>query len=183
MADIPNPTVRIVRIDGEDYQNFPLFDIPEGTVLTVDQNDEEYYVRHLGVAKVYPAKPQGDADCDSLTIQPSEETPDHTFFNYPDVVSPTTGAVLVNKLNATTDLFSYSQGLEYPKNGDADNDGILNYLDAFPEDDTKSLDADHDLVADSEDTTNGTTPFLQDWTNHKHLDKAIYSNYNKQPQN
>ena len=184
LTDLPNPTFRIVRIDGEDYQNFPLFDIPEGTVLTVDQNGEEYYVRHLGVAKVYPAKPQGDADCDSLSIQPSEDTPDHTFFNYPDVVSPTTGAVLVNKLNATTDLFSYSQGLEYPKNGDADNDGILNYLDAFPEDDTKSLDADHDLVADSEDTTaNGTTPFLQDWTNHKHLDKAIYSNYFKQPQN
>ena len=181
------PTFRIVRINGEDYQNFPLFDIPEGTVLTVDggdQDGEEYYVRHLGVAKVYPAKPQGDADCDSLTIQPSEDTPDHTFFNYPEVVSPRTGAVLVNKLNATTDLFSFSQGLEYPKNGDADNDGILNYLDAFPEDATKSLDADHDLVADSEDTTaNGTTPFLQDWTNHKHLDKAIYSNYQKQPQN
>ena len=60
-------------------------------------------------------------------------------------------------------IYYLSARLEYPKNGDADNDGILNYLDAFPEDATK-VDADHDLVADSEDTTaNGTTPFLQDW--------------------
>ena len=36
LQDDPNPTLRIVRINGEDYQNFPLFDIPEGTVLTVD---------------------------------------------------------------------------------------------------------------------------------------------------
>ena len=184
MLDIPNPTVRIVRINGEDYQNFPLFDIPEGTVLTVDQTGAEYYVRHLGVAKVYPAKPQGDTDCNSLTIQASMDTPDHKFFNYPNVVSPRTGAVLVNKLNTTTDLFSYSKGLKYTKNGDADNDGIPNYLDAFPEDATKSLDADHDFIDDSEDTNaNGTTPFLQDWTNHKHFEKAIYSNYLKQPQN
>jgi len=182
MLDIPNPTVRIVRINGEDYQNFPLFDIPEGTVLTVDQTGAEYYVRHLGVAKVYPAKPQGDTDCNSLTIQASMDTPDHTFFNYPNVVSPRTGAVLVNKLNTTTDLFIYSKGLKYTKNGDADNDGIPNYLDAFPEDATKSLDADHDFDDDSEDA-NGTTPFLQDWTNHKYLEKAIYSNYLKQPQN
>ena len=42
----------------------------------------------------------------------------------------------------------------------------------------KSLDADHDLVDDAEDI-NGTTPFQQDWTNYKHLEKAIYSNYLK----
>ena len=65
----PNPTAQIVRINGHDYQNFPLFDVPEGTVLTIDNpgvDGNEYYVRQLGVAKVYPAKPQGDADCDSL---------------------------------------------------------------------------------------------------------------------
>jgi len=177
----PNPTAQIVRINGHDYQNFPLFDIPEGTVLTIDNpgvDGNEYYVRQLGVAKVYPAKPQGDADCDSLTIQASLTTPDHTFFNYPVVATPKTGAVLVNKLNATKDLFSQSQGSYYPKDGDADNDGVLNYLDAFPTDPLKSLDADHDLVDDADDP-NGITPFQQDWTNYKHLEKAIYSNYLK----
>ena len=179
----PNPTAQIVRINGHDYQNFPLFDVPEGTVLTIDNpgvDGNEYYVRQLGVAMVYPAKPQGDADCDSLTIQPSLTTPDHTFFNYPVVATPRTGAVLVNKLNATKDLFSQSRGLalKYSKDGDEDGDGILNYLDAFPIDDSKGLDADHDFIVDTEDI-NGTTPFQQDWTNHKHLDKAIFSNYLK----
>lgn len=177
----PNPTAQIVRINGHDYQNFPLFDVPEGTVLTIDNpgvDGNEYYVRQLGVAKVYPAKPQGDADCDSLTIQPSLTTPDHTFFNYPVVATPRTGAVLVNKLNATKDLFSQSLGNYYSKDGDADSDGVLNYLDAFPTDPLKSIDADHDIVDDAEDI-NGTTPFQQDWTNYKHLEKAIYSNYLK----
>ena len=35
-----------------------------------------------------------------------------------------------------------------------------------------------DIVDDAEDI-NGTTPFQQDWTNYKHLEKAIYSNYLK----
>ncbi len=177
----PNPTAQIVRINGHDYQNFPLFDVPEGTVLTIDNpgvDGNEYYVRQLGVAKVYPAKPQGDADCDSLTIQAPLSTPDHTFFNYPVVATPRTGAVLVNKLNATKDLFSQSLGNYYSKDGDADSDGVPNYLDAFPTDPLKSLDADHDIVDDAEDI-NGTTPFQQDWTNYKHLEKAIYSNYLK----
>jgi len=177
----PNPTAQIFRINGHDYQNFPLFDVPEGTVLTIDNpgvDGNEYYVRQLGVAKVYPAKPQGDADCDSLTIQASLTTPDHTFFNYPVVATPRTGAVLVNKLNATKDLFSQSLGNYYSKDGDADSDGVPNYLDAFPTDPLKSLDADHDIVDDAEDI-NGTTPFQQDWTNYKHLEKAIYSNYFK----
>ena len=177
----PNPTAQIFRINGHDYQNFPLFDVPEGTVLTIDNpgvDGNEYYVRQLGKAKVYPAKPQGDADCDSLTIQPSLTTPDHTFFNYPVVATPRTGAVLVNKLNATKDLFSQSLGNYYSKDGDADSDGVPNYLDAFPTDPLKSIDADHDIVDDAEDI-NGTPPFQQDWTNYKHLEKAIYSNYLK----
>ena len=150
----PNPTAQIVRINGHDYQNFPLFDVPEGTVLTIDNpgvDGNEYYVRQLGVAMVYPAKPQGDADCDSLTIQASLTTPDHTF---------------------------QSLGNYYSKDGDADSDGVPNYLDAFPTDPLKSLDADHDIVDDAEDI-NGTTPFQQDWTNYKYLEIDMYSNYLK----
>ncbi len=168
-----NPTEQIVRINGEDYQNFPLFDVPEGTVLTIDNpgnpaidgydDGNEYYVRQLGDAKVYPARPQGDAECDSLTIQLSKVTPDHKFFNYPVVTTPRTGAVLVNRLTAITDLYSPTQGSYYSKDGDQDNDGVPNYLDAFPTDDQKSLD--------------NAIPFQQDWTNYKYLEIDMYSNY------
>ena len=182
MADIPNPTVRIVRIDGEDYQNFPLFDIPEGTVLTVDggdQDGEEYYVRHLGVNKVYPAKPQGDADCDSLTIQPSEDTPDHTFFNYPTIDVPRVGAVLVNGLenNPTKDI-AFS-GQKWIATNDDDGDGYFNSIDMFPIDPLRNKDSDFDGIEDSED--GNVSPFNFNWP--KHLDKTMFSAYEKNKQN
>jgi hypothetical protein len=101
-----------------------------------------------------------------LTIQPSEVTPDHKFFNYPVVTTPRTGAVLVNRLTAITDLYSPTQGSYYSKDGDQDNDGVPNYLDAFPTDDQKSLD--------------NAIPFQQDWTNFKYLELDMYSNYVKQ---
>ena len=127
----------------------------------------------LGVSKVYPARSLGDAECASLTIQPSLDTPDHTFHNYPVVSTPRTGAILVNRLNATTDIFA--GGIVYSKDGDADEDGVLNYLDAFPENPGKSLDADHDLIADIEDEA--VTIFQPDLTEYKNLDKFLYSNY------
>ena len=36
---------------------------------------------------------------------------------------------------------------------DADKDGVLNFKDAFPEDPSRSADADFDGIDDSEDTT------------------------------
>ena len=169
----------VILIDNNYYQNFPLFDVPEGTILTIDESGgaeysgEEFYIRQLGVSKVYPARSLGDAECASLTIQPSLDTPDHTFHNYPVVSTPRTGAILVNKLNATTDIFA--GGIVYSKDGDADEDGVLNYLDAFPENPGKSLDADHDLIADIEDEA--VTIFQPDLTEYKNLDKFLYSNY------
>ena len=65
----------------------------------------------------------------------------------------------------------------FSKNGDDDGDGVLNYLDAFPEDALKSLDADQDGVDDAVD--NNITPFQPDWTNFKNLGKSLYSNYLK----
>jgi hypothetical protein len=35
---------------------------------------------------------------------------------------------------------------------DSDKDGVLNYLDAFPDDATKSADLDNDGIDDSEDS-------------------------------
>ena len=47
----------------------------------------------------------------------------------------------------SNDLFS--NGVSYPKDGDFDNDGVLNYLDAFPTDPLKSIDNDYDGLEDS----------------------------------
>ena len=71
----------------------------------------------------------------------------------------------------------YLQGKSFSKNGDDDGDGVLNYLDAFPEDALKSLDADQDDVDDAVD--NNITPFQPDWTNFKNSGKSLYSNYLK----
>ena len=166
----------IVLINGEYYQNFPFFDVPEGTVLT-DAQGNEYYIRQLGPRKVYPAKPLGDSDCATLTLQTTLDTPDHKFFNYPVINTPKSGAVLVNKFSSNPLADEYLQGKSFSKNGDDDGDGVLNYLDAFPEDALKSLDADQDGVDDAVD--NNITPFQPDWTNFKHSGKSLYSNYSK----
>ena len=167
----------IVLINGEYYSNFPLFDIPEGTVLTDDQGNE-YYIRQLGVKKVYPMKPVGDSDCATLTLQATLDTPDHKFFNYPVINLPKSGAVLVNKFSSNPLADEYLQGKSFSKNGDDDGDGVLNYLDSFPEDALKSLDADQDGVDDAVD--NNITPFQPDWTNFKNSGKSLYSNYIKE---
>jgi len=166
----------IVLINGEYYSNFPLFDIPEGTVLT-DAQGNEYYIRQLGVKKVYPMKPVGDSDCATLTLQATLDTPDHKFFNYPVVNVPKSGAVLINKFSSNPLADEYLQGKSFSKNGDDDGDGVLNYLDAFPEDALKSLDADQDGVDDAVD--NNITPFQPDWTDFKNSGKSLYTNYNK----
>lgn len=199
----------IIRINGYDYQNFPLFDVPEGTILTVDQNGQEYYVRQLGPTKVYPARPQGDADCDSLTIKDSLDTPDHTFFNYPVIDIPATGGILVNKLPPSPiagdnnfDLFA--GGHRVSAYEDDDGDGILNYRDSFPFENTLDRDFNHDNVPDVNEgnvgppygadkfpgyssnlticcflSTAPSVPFTPDLTDYKYLDKDMYSNYLK----
>ena len=166
----------IVLINGEYYSNFPFFDVPEGTVLT-DAQGNEYYIRQLGVKKVYPMKPVGDSDCATLTLQATLDTPDHKFFNYPVINIPKSGAVLVNKFSSNPLADEYLQGKSFSKIGDDDGDGVLNLLDAFPEDALKSLDADQDDVDDAVD--NNITPFQPDWTNFKNLEKSLYSNYLK----
>ena len=120
-------------INGEEYENFPLLDIPEGTVL-VDNNGNEYYIRVLRPRTVYAE--YGYSDCNHLEFQnySSMPVPDHTFFDYPTLTMPNSGAVLVNKLSnePSKDLFSDVPGAFYSKSADSDNDGVPNLIDAFP---------------------------------------------------
>ncbi len=120
-------------INGEEYENFPLLDIPDETVL-VDNNGNEYYVRHLRPRIVYAE--YGYSDCNHLEFQnhSSMPVPEHTFFDYPILTMPNSGAVLVNKLSSkpSEDFISDIPGAFYSKSGDSDNDGVPNLIDAFP---------------------------------------------------
>ena len=94
-------------------------------------------------------KPVGDSDCATLTLQNTLDTPDHKFFNYPVMNLPKSGAVLINEFSSDPLADEYLQGKSFSKNDDDDGDGVLNYLDAFPEDALKSLDADQDGIDDA----------------------------------
>ena len=130
-------------IGGEKYEGFPLLDIPDGTVIQASDGNE-YYIRVLRPRLVRSEVPM--SNCASLTIPLSKDTPDHTFFNFPDLTIPRSGAILVNDLSATTDLFA--SGVNFSKDADDDGDGVLNYLDAFPTDLLKSRDDDYDGIDD-----------------------------------
>ncbi len=127
-------------INGESYENFPLFDIPDGQVL-IDSSGNEYYVRHLRPRIVYAE--YESSNCDSLELPNSTpgtypRTPDHTYFPYPELTMPNSGAILVNKLANKPLEDSYADGKFYNKETDSDNDGVLDLLDAYPEDPNKS---------------------------------------------
>ena len=154
-------------INGEEYENFPLLDIPEGTVL-VDNNGNEYYIRVLRPRIVYAE--YGYSDCNHLEFQnySSMPVPDHTFFDYPTLTMPNSGAVLVNKLSnePSKDLFSDVPGAFYSKSADSDNDGVPNLIDAFPINANKS--ANEGLYS----TNNHFQP-ITDGPLPKYLDRAF----------
>ena len=110
-----------------------LFEIPDGTVL-VDDSGNEYYVRVLRPRRVYSHEPL--ENCSNLSIEATQETKDHTFFEYLDTLMPPKGAVIYG-------------GNSYIPYEDDDGDGFLNIFDAFPEDPLKNTDVDHDGIDDS----------------------------------
>ena len=161
-----------VEIDGEIYENFPLLDVLEGTVLTDPANGNKYYVRQLRPRKVFSEVSM--SNCSGLTIQASLETPDHKFFNYPVMSLPRSGAILVNEF-VTDSSRDFAFDKLWLKDSDSDSDGIVNYLDFYPSDSNKSRDDDYDGIDDAEDTE--ISAFQQTWT--KYLDKDLFSSYIK----
>ena len=126
-------------IGGDRYVNFPPFDIIDGTTITASDGNE-YYIRILRPRLVWSEVPI--TNCATLTVPSSKETPDHTFFNFVDLTIPRSGAILVNELDPTA---------YYSKDGDQDADGVPNYLDAFPTDQSKSRDDDYDGLDNDND--------------------------------
>ena len=165
-----------VLLNGEVYENFPLMDIPDGTVV-VDGSGNEYYIRVLRNRTVYAEAPL--SECATMTIGTAKDTPDHTFFNYPTIDVPRVGAVLVNGLenNPTKDV-AFS-GQKWIATNDDDGDGYFNSIDMFPTDPLRNKDSDFDGIEDSED--GNISPFNFNWT--KHLEKTMFSAYEKNKQN
>jgi hypothetical protein len=103
------------------------------------------------------------------------DTPDHNFFNYPVQTIPRSGAILVNEYSNDTSKDLYASGVKYSKNLDQDGDGVLNFLDAFPTDPSKSKDADYDGIDDSTDgNISQFVPAID-----KKLGQSLYSGYIK----
>ena len=114
-----------------------------------------------------------------MSIGTAKETPDHTFFNYPTIDVPRVGAVLLNGLenNPTKDV-AFS-GKKWVASNDDDGDGFFNSIDMFPMDPLKNKDSDFDGIEDSED--GNISPFNFNWV--KHLEKTMFSAYEKNKQN
>ena len=109
--------------------------------------------------------------CEDLSIQNSVPTPDHKTFVYlNDIDIPPSGAIIYNQYNSGDSSDQQYLGRVYIANEDDDGDRVLNFLDAFPNDSTKSVDDDYDDIDDLEDTE-----IVQiDMVWNKYLDKEIF---------
>ncbi len=166
-------------ISGEEYENFPLLDIPDGTVLT-DNLGNDYYVRHLRPRIVYAE--YDPSNCASLdlpdiwgvllvngvgNIPRYPDTPDHTYFPYPTLEMPNSGAILVNKLSSKPSQDSYAAGEFFNKNADTDGDGVSNLVDAFPSDPSRTANEGlYSSINSFQPLTDGPLP--------KRLDKTFF---------
>lgn len=154
--------------EGNRYQSVPIIDIPDKTVVQ-DSEGNEYYIRVLKPRKVYAY--QDLTQCDGLSIQDSIDTPDHKTFVYLNEKSiPPSGAILFNQFESGDTIDIQYLGKVFIANNDDDGDMVLNFLDAFPEDASKTTDDDYDMIEDSEDTD--ISQKIMTWI--KHLNKEIF---------
>ena len=161
-------TQECVNPEGNAYQPIPAFDIPDGTVVT-DASGNSFYIRVLKPRKVYAYHEL--SKCDGLSLQESINTPDHkTFVYFNENLIPPSGAIIYNQYSSGDKADQQYLGRVYVANEDDDGDRVLNFLDAFPEDATKSKDDDYDGIDDSEDTD--ITQRVMTWK--KYLDKDIF---------
>ena len=132
-------------VEPPDYAQIVRSDGVEGT----------YLIRRLLTRNVFEQVPL--EECESLTIGATREAPNHLFYTEESLLDfswPLTGAPLVNLFEEDNDNDpSGYKGAWYSPLGDYDEDGVLNYVDAFPEDPEKSGDLDYDGVADDQDIT------------------------------
>ena len=157
-----------VNPEGNTYQAIPSIDIPDGTIVT-DESGNTFYIRVLKSRKVYSYHEL--SKCDGLSLQESIDTPDHKTFIYLNEIDiPPSGAILYNQYSSGDTADQQYLGRVYVANEDDDGDRVLNFLDSFPEDATKSKDDDYDGIEDSEDSD--ITQRVMTWK--KYIDKDIF---------
>ena len=83
------------------------------------------------------------------------------------------GAILFNQYQNNVEFDPIYSGIVYIANEDTDGDGVLNFLDAYPDDASKSKDDDYDGIEDSSDTE--IQQAIPLWN--KHEDKDLFDNY------
>ncbi len=127
---------------------------PDELDIITKADGEQFIVRRLFQRKVFS---QVDSSaCASLVLPDTQPTPSHLFFTEDtllDFSAPSAGAVLVNAFADRPEEDAVYGGQIFLPSADEDGDGVLNYLDAFPTDDTKSLDQDNDGIDDNVDST------------------------------
>ena len=157
-----------INPSGNSYQYIPIIDVPDGTIIS-DSEGNQYYIRVLKPRKVYAYNDL--TMCEDLSIQNPDSTPDHKTFVYLNEINiPPSGAIIYNQYNSGDSSDQQYLGRVYIANEDDDGDRVLNFLDAFPDDPTKSVDDDYDEIDDLEDTEIVQTEMV--WN--KYLDKDIF---------
>jgi hypothetical protein len=125
--------------------------LPDGAIVVGD-NLQEYLVRVLKPFTIYAHVDLGNCTDPGLAIGTSLKTPDHNMIDRLLGEVPVTGALLLNDFGpgdlVKDPIFS---GAVYIAGQDTDDDGVLNYKDAFPLDPLTSTDADYDGLDDLED--------------------------------
>lgn len=131
---------------------------PSLAEITRTSDGEKFLVRHLFTRNVYKQLEAGASECAGLGLPEIEPLPNHLFFTKEaqlDFAPPAVGAVVVNAFDDRPDDDQELAGKTFNPLEDSDGDGVLNYLDAFPEDETKNSDLDGDGIDDTKDTTDG----------------------------
>ncbi len=129
---------------------------PSLAEITRTSDGEKFLVRRLLTRTVYKQLDAGASECAALALPEIEPLPNHLFFteeSQHDFSAPTVGAVIVNAFDGRPDEDQELGGVTFNPLEDADGDGVLNYLDAFPEDETRSSDLDGDGIDDGNDST------------------------------
>lgn len=145
-------------------ENLPKFDIADGALVT-GNGGESYLVRQLKPRTVYSQVEL--VNCAGLVLQETLATPDHNFAESLEGSVPASGALLVNAYEVGDSVGDPNYvGARYDPNEDTDGDNVPNYLDVFPDNSSKSVDADYDGIEDTVDDE-VSQPTLQhpDYTN------------------
>jgi hypothetical protein len=129
---------------------------PSLSEITRVSDGEKFLVRHLLTRNVYKQLDAGASECSALDLPEIEPLPNHLFFTketQQDFAAPAVGAVIKNAYENRANEDQELAGKMFNPLEDSDGDGVLNYLDAFPEDDTKSKDLDGDGIDDAKDNS------------------------------